>query len=55
LTSSPTICTPGADKYFQKAIPGAQGLQHVTIQNGGHFLQEDQGEALAELVVGFLR
>ena len=47
--------TSGAEKYFQKFIPGAQGLDHVTIKNGGHFLQEDQGEALAEAVVRFLK
>lgn len=46
--------TNGADTYFQKFIPGAQGRDHVTISNGGHFLQEDQGEALAEVVVRFL-
>lgn len=47
--------TGGVEKYFQKYIPGAQGLEHVTIENGGHFLQEDQGEALADVVVRFLR
>ena len=43
------------DTYFQKFVPGARGLDHVTINNGGHFLQEDQGEALAEVVVRFLQ
>lgn len=47
--------TRGADTYFQKFIPGAQGQDHVTITNGGHFLQEDQSPALAEVVVGFLK
>jgi haloalkane dehalogenase len=47
--------TGGAEKYLQKFIPGAQGLDHPTIENGGHFLQEDQGEALADVVVRFLR
>ncbi|MAL97074.1 MAG: haloalkane dehalogenase [Alteromonadaceae bacterium] len=47
--------TKGADRYFQKFIPGTKGQEHVTIKNGGHFLQEDQGEALAEVVVRFLR
>ncbi|MEQ8515560.1 MAG: haloalkane dehalogenase [Chromatocurvus sp.] len=46
--------TRGVDTYFQKFIPGARGLDHVTIRNGGHFLQEDQGEELAEVVVRFL-
>ncbi|WP_376694818.1 haloalkane dehalogenase [Wenzhouxiangella sp. EGI_FJ10305] len=47
--------TGGAEKYLQKFISGAQGLEHPTIENAGHFLQEDQGEALADVVVRFLR
>jgi haloalkane dehalogenase len=46
--------TRGADKYFEANIPGAQGQPHVTITGAGHFLQEDQGEALAQVVVDFL-
>ena len=46
--------TRGGDKVLQKLIPGAQGQEHVTIDDGGHFLQEDQGEKLAEVVVGFI-
>jgi haloalkane dehalogenase len=46
--------TAGAERFFQKNIPGAKGLEHPTIRNAGHFLQEDQGEALAEVVVRFL-
>jgi haloalkane dehalogenase len=40
---------------LQKLIPGCAGQPHTTIGNGGHFLQEDQGEKLAEVVVNFLR
>ena len=47
--------TGGAEKYLQKFIPGALGLEHPTIKNAGHFLQEDQGEALARVIVRFLR
>lgn len=46
--------TSGGDKSFQKIIPGAQGQNHVTIKDGGHFLQEDKGEELAEVVVEFI-
>lgn len=46
--------TRGADKLIQLAIPGAKGQPHTTIRDGGHFLQEDQGEALAEVVVDFI-
>jgi len=46
--------TAGGDKLMQKLIPGTQGQAHTTIVNGGHFLQEDQGEALAQVVVKFI-
>ena len=46
--------TAGGDKVMQKLIPGTQGQAHTTIVNGGHFLQEDQGEVLAEVVVSFI-
>lgn len=47
--------TRGGERVLQKLIPGAQGQQHVTIEGGGHFLQEDKGEELAEVVVDFIR
>ncbi len=46
--------TAGGDKLMQKLIPGTTGQQHTTIVNGGHFLQEDQGEILAKVVVKFI-
>lgn len=46
--------TAGGDKLFQKLIPGTKGQKHTTILNGGHFLQEDQRESLAEVVVNFI-
>lgn len=46
--------TGGGEKIFQKLVPGTQGQPHTTIKNGGHFLQEDQGEALAEVVIDFI-
>jgi len=47
--------TTGGDKLMQKLIPGTKGQPHTTIINGGHFLQEDQGEKLAEVVLSFMR
>ena len=35
--------TRGGDAIFQKLIPGTNDQPHTTIENGGHFLQEDQG------------
>nr|WP_300651549.1 haloalkane dehalogenase [Pseudomonas sp.] len=46
--------TAGGDKLMQKLIPGTQGQAHTTIVGAGHFLQEDQGERLAEVVLGFI-
>ena len=46
--------TAGGDKLMQKLIPGTKGQKHTTIVNGGHFLQEDQGEVLAGVVVDFI-
>lgn len=46
--------TRGADRLFQALVPGTKGQAHVTIENGGHFLQEDRGERLAEVVNAFI-
>ncbi|MDO9177807.1 MAG: haloalkane dehalogenase [Agitococcus sp.] len=40
---------------FPALIPGCAGQAHTTIKNGGHFLQEDQGEELAQVVVKFMQ
>jgi haloalkane dehalogenase len=47
--------TRGADRLFRELIPGCKGQEHVTIEGGGHFLQEDRGAELAATVVGFIR
>jgi haloalkane dehalogenase len=46
--------TQAAAPVLRKLIPGCEGQPHATIANGGHFLQEDQGEALAQVVVNFI-
>ncbi|MGB2742754.1 MAG: haloalkane dehalogenase [Cognaticolwellia sp.] len=46
--------TSGGDKIMQKLIPGTKGQAHTTIVNGGHFLQEDQGEKLADVIIDFI-
>ena len=45
----------GGDRVFQKLVPGAAGQPHTTIEGAGHFLQEDQGEALADAVIRFMQ
>jgi len=42
--------TRGADRRFRTEVPGAQGLEHPTL-HGGHFLQEDDPERFAALIV----
>jgi haloalkane dehalogenase len=42
--------TRGGDKWFREHVPGAAGQFHMTIENGGHFLQEDQGPTIAALL-----
>jgi haloalkane dehalogenase len=42
--------TRGGDRLFQARIPGTKGQPHTTIRRGGHFLQEDQPEQLAQLI-----
>jgi haloalkane dehalogenase len=44
----------GAEKIFQKLIPGTQGQDHK-ILNAGHFIQEEKGEELAQLMVEFIK
>lgn len=46
--------TAGAETVMQKLIPGCEGQPHITIENGGHFLQEDQGEVLADVINRFI-
>lgn len=47
--------TRGGDVRLQERIPGTKGQPHTTIQNGGHFLQEDQPDAIAELIDTFIK
>jgi haloalkane dehalogenase len=36
-------------------VPGAEGLDHPTIEGAGHFLQEDAGGRLGEEIAAFMR
>jgi haloalkane dehalogenase len=39
---------------LQKLIPGTSGLEHPTIEDAGHFLQEDAGERLGDVIAEFV-
>ena len=47
--------TKGGEKILQKMIPGTQESPHITITEAGHFLQEDKGKEIAELMISFIR
>jgi len=48
------LVSRGADKKFQKYVPGAKNQPHVTIKDATHFIQEDKGEELAQLTIDFI-
>ncbi|KKN15446.1 hypothetical protein LCGC14_0986000 [marine sediment metagenome] len=47
--------TRGGDGPMQQYVPGAQGQKHTTIKDAGHFVQEDKGPELAELIIEFIK
>ncbi|UCD00813.1 MAG: haloalkane dehalogenase [Promethearchaeota archaeon] len=47
--------TRGVERFWQKYVPGAQGQNHTIIKNAAHFLQEDKGPELANLIVEFIK
>ncbi len=46
--------TGAAEPVLRNHVRGASGQNHVTIADGGHFLQEDKGAELAGVVVTFI-
>jgi haloalkane dehalogenase len=46
--------TAGGEKTFLRDVPGAANQPHVTIKDAGHFLQENKGEELANIMVEFI-
>jgi haloalkane dehalogenase len=47
--------TRGGDAVMQARIAGARGQAHMTIANAGHFLQEDQPEAITDMIDAFIK
>jgi len=60
--SKPFLCcysdgdpiTKGADRKFLELVPGTKGQAHVTIAGAGHFLQEEKGVELANVLNEFI-
>ena len=46
--------TRGWAEVLQAHVPGAAGLEHVTLEGAGHFLQEDRGAELADVIGRFV-
>ena len=46
--------TRGGERPWQDRVPGARGQSHTTISNAGHFLQEDKGPELADVLIEFI-
>lgn len=46
--------TRGGERMWQEKVPGAQDREHVKIRNAGHFLQEDKGPELANVLIDFI-
>lgn len=47
--------TAGGDKPFLKTVPGCKGIDHRTITNAGHFLQQDQPEQCVQAILDVSR
>jgi len=43
--------TRGGERQFLGRVPGTEGQPHTTIEGGGHFLQEDRGPQVAQVLV----
>lgn len=46
--------TKAAGPVLRESIAGARGQPHTTLEGGGHFLQEDCGEKLGQVVRDFI-
>ncbi len=44
----------GAERIFQEIVPGTKNQNHALL-NAGHFIQEEKGEELAQLIIEFYK
>ena len=60
--NKPVICafsdqdpvTRGGEKAFISAVPGADGQPHTTVENAGHFIQEDQPDQVVRVLIDLI-
>jgi haloalkane dehalogenase len=43
--------TAGGDQKFLAEVPGCQGVAHRTVENAGHFLQQDQPQQCVQAIL----
>jgi haloalkane dehalogenase len=53
-SEDPIAYKPGAHLKFQRKVPGAQGQPHRVIEGAHHFIQEDAGDELVEIIDAFV-
>ena len=46
--------TKGGEKRWIETVPGAQGQAHTIIKGGGHFIQDDKADELAQIAIAFI-
>jgi haloalkane dehalogenase len=44
----------GVENSFLKHIPGSKNMPHVTIENAGHFLQEDNPDGCVKAILSIM-
>lgn len=54
LFSDSDPVTGGGHKWFRLNVPSTQEEPTIVIARGGHFLQEDQGEVIAQHILEFI-
>jgi haloalkane dehalogenase len=47
--------TRAMEPVFKKRVPGAQGQPHRTIKKGGHFVQENAPDQVAQAIIDLIR
>ena len=47
--------TKGGERLWHEHVPGAKDQPHTTIKGAGHFVQEDKGHEVANLIIDFIR
>ncbi|MGB0839329.1 MAG: haloalkane dehalogenase [Chitinophagales bacterium] len=55
LFSDKDPVTKGGQRPFEKLVPGTKEQPHQIITNAGHFLQEDKGKEIAEIMVEWMK